>query len=123
MGSLRKLKRKFERDNRHKSMAELYAHVDRVSDQNMAQLRKEYEQARIDEDTKNMVYSMYYLMGCGLHEVFGFGGRRCLRLFNWIDQELGTWQRGEVSVADLRKRLYDAIGIDIRLDGRSFDET
>lgn len=122
MGSLRKLKRKFERDNRHKSMAELYAHVDRVSDQNMAQLRKEYEQARIDEDTKNMVYSMYYLMGCGLHEVFGFGGRRCLRLFNWIDQELGTWQRGEVSVADLRKRLYDAIGIDIRLDGRSFDE-
>ena len=122
MGSLRKLKRKFERDNRHKSMAELYAHVDRVSDQNMAQLRKEYEQARIDEDTKNMVYSMYYLMGCGLHEVFGFGGRRCLRLFNWIDQELGTWQRGEVSVADLRKRLYDAIGIDIRLDGRTFDE-
>lgn len=122
MGSLRKLKRKFERDNRHKSMAELYAHVDRVSDQNMAQLRKEYEQARMDEDTKNMVYSMYYLMGCGLHEVFGFGGRRCLRLFNWIDQELGTWQRGEVSVADLRKRLYDAIGIDIRLDGRTFDE-
>lgn len=123
MGSLRKLKRKFERDNRHKSMAELYAHVDRVSDQNMAQLRKEYEQARIDEDTKNMVYSMYYLMGVGLHEVFGFGGWRCLRLFDWIDQELGTWQRGEVSVADLRKRLYDAIGIDIRLDGRSFDET
>lgn len=122
MGSLRKLKRKFERDNRHKSMQELYAHVDRVSDQNMAQLRKEYEQARIDEDTKNMVYSMYYLMGVGLHEVFGFGGQRCLRLFNWIDQELGTWQRGEVSVADLRKRLYEAIGIDIRLDGRTFDE-
>ena len=94
MGSLRKLKRKFERDNRHKSMAELYAHVDRVSDQNMAQLRKEYEQARIDEDTKNMVYAMYYLIGCGLHEVFGFGGRRCLRLFDWIDRELGTWQRG-----------------------------
>ena len=122
MGSLRKLKRKFERDNRHKSMQELYAHVDRVSDQNMAQLRKEYEQARIDEDTKNMVYAMYYLMGCGLHEVFGFGGQRCLRLFDWIDKELGTWQRGEVSVADLRKRLYDAIGIDIRLDGRTFDE-
>lgn len=122
MGSLRKLKRKFERDNRHKSMAELYAHVDRVSDQNMAQLRREYEQARIDEDTRNMVYSMYYLMDCGLHEIFGFGGQRCLRLFNWIDQELGTWQRGEVSVADLRKRLYDAIGIDIRLDGRNFDE-
>lgn len=122
MGKLRALKRKFERDNRHKSMQELYAHVDRVNDQNMAQLRREYEQARVDEDTKNMVYSMYYLMGCGLHEVFGFGGKRCLRLFNWIDQELGTWQRGEVSVADLRKRLYEAIGIDIRLDGRTFDE-
>lgn len=122
MGLTRQLKRKFERDTRRREMKELYAHVDRVSDRNMAQLRREYEQARIDEDTKNMVYSMYYLMGCGLHEVFGFGGRRCLRLFNWIDQELGTWQRGEVSVADLRKRLYDAIGIDIRLDGRAFDE-
>ena len=122
MGSMRKLKRKCERDNRHKSMQALYAHVDRVNDQNMAQLRKEYEEARIDEDTKNMTYAMYYLMGLGLHKIFGFGGQRCLRLFNWIDQELGTWQRGEVSVADLRKRLYDAIGIDIRLDGRSFEE-
>jgi len=122
MGLTRQLKRKFARDNRKREMKDLYAHVDRVTAEHQRQLRKEYEEARIDEDTKNMVYSMYYLMGCGLHEVFGFGGQRCLRLFNWIDQELGTWQRGEVSVADLRKRLYDAIGIDIRLDGRSFDE-
>lgn len=121
MGSLRKLKRKFERDNRHKSMQALYAHVDRVNDQNMAQLRKEYEEARIDEDTKNMTYAMYYLMGLGLHKLFGFGGQRCLRLFSWIDEELGTWREGGVSVDDLRKQLQDAIGIEIRLDDRRRD--
>ena len=121
MGSLRKLKRKFERDNRHKSTAELYAHVDRVSDQNMAQLRKEYEQARIDEDTRNMTYAMYYLFGIQLHKLFGFGGQRCLRLFESVDQELGTWREGGVSVDDLRKQLYDAIGIEIRLDDRRRD--
>ena len=122
MGQLRRLKRQFERDSRKKSMKELYEHCDRVSEQQERELREEYKKAAIDQDVKNMVYAMYYLMGCGLHEVFGFGGQRCLRLFNWIDQELGTWQRGEVSVADLRKRLYNAIGIDIRLDGRTFDE-
>ena len=118
MGSLRKLKRKFERDNRHKSMAELYAHVDRVSDRQMRDLRKEYEEARIDEDTKNMTYAMYYLFGIQLHELFGFGGQRCLRLFEGVDRELGTWREGGVSVEDLRKKLQDAIGIEIRLDDR-----
>ena len=83
---------------------------------------KEYEEARIDEDTKNMTYAMYYLMGIGLHEQFGFGGQRCLRLFNWIDQELGTWRAGEINTAGLRKKLYDAIGIDVVLEGRKHDE-
>lgn len=116
MGLTRQLKRKFARDNRKREMKDLYAHVDRVTAEHQRQLRKEYEEARIDEDTKNMVYAMYYLMGIGLHEQFGFGGQRCLRLFNWIDQELGTWQAGEINTAGLRKKLYDAIGIDVVLD-------
>ena len=122
MGLTRQLKRKFERDNRRKAMRDLYAHVDRVTAENQRQLRKEYEQARIDEDTKNMVYAMYYLFGLGLHDEFGFGGQRCLRLFNWVDRELGTWRAGEINTAGLRKKLYDAIGIDVVLDGRKHDE-
>ena len=73
MGLTRQLKRKFARDNRKREMKDLYAHVDRVTAEQQRQLRKEYEEARIDEDTKNMVYAMYYLMGIGLHEQFGFG--------------------------------------------------
>ena len=122
MGLTRQLKRKFARDNRKREMKDLYAHVDRVTAEHQRQLRKEYEEARIDEDTKNMVYAMYYLMGIGLHEQFGFGGQRCLRLFNWVDRELGTWQAGEINTAGLRKKLYDAIGIDVVLDGRKHDE-
>ena len=121
MGSLRKLKRKFERDNRHREMKDLFAYADRISERQEQKLRQEYKEARIDEDTKNMTYAMYYLMGLGLHEIFGFGGQRCLRLFNWIDEELGTWREGGVSVDDLRKKLQDAIGIEIRLDDRRRD--
>lgn len=117
MGQLRKLKRKFERESRKRSMQDLYAYADRVSEEHEQRLRREYKQARIDEDTKNMTYAMYYLFGIHLHELFGFGGQRCLRLFEAIDRELGTWRRGEVTVGDLQKKLYDAIGIDIRLDG------
>ena len=117
MGLTRQLKRKFARDNRKREMKDLYAHVDRVTAEHQRQLRKEYEDARIDEDTRNMTYSMYYLFGICLHEQFGFGGQRCLRLFNWIDQELGTWRAGEINTAGLRKKLYDAIGIDVVLDG------
>lgn len=63
-----------------------------------------------------MTIAMYYLFGIQLHKLFGFGGQRCLRLFDAVDQELGTWRRGEIRVEDLRKELFDAIGIDLRLD-------
>lgn len=117
MGLTRQLKRKFARENRKRDMKDLYAHVDRVTAEQQRQLRKEYEEARIDEDTRNMTYSMYYLFGICLHEIYGFGGQRCLRLFEAVDRELGTWRAGETNVAGLRKKLYDAIGIDIVLDG------
>ena len=97
-------------------MKELYAYVDRTSSEQERRLRKEYEEARISEDAKNMTYAMYYLFGIQLHKIFGFGGQRCLRLFGAVDRELGTWRRGEIRVEDLRKELFDAIGIDIRLD-------
>ena len=116
MSSLtRKLKRKFERDTRRREMKDLYAHVDRVSLKTEAKLRREYQEARIMEDAKNMTIAMYYLFGVGLHEIYGFSALRLSRIFEWVDDELGKWRRGEIRVEDLQKKLYADTGIDLQI--------
>ena len=114
MSLTRKLKRKFERDSRKKDMKSLWARVDKASSDVETQLRKEYQEAQITEDARNMTMAMYYLFGIKLHELYGFGQQRCLRLFNAIDAEVGTWRRGEIGIEDLQKQLKDAIDIDIK---------
>ena len=118
----RRLRRAQEQELRKLKIKELERNYDQVVQRQHEQLQREYREARIDQDTKDMTYAMYYLFGIHLHKVFGFGGQRCLRLFNWVDRELGTWQAGEINTAGLRKKLYDAIGIDVVLDGRKHDE-
>lgn len=118
----RRLKRAQEQELRKMKIRDLERNYDKVLQKEHERLRKEYKDARIDQDTKDMTYAMYYLFGIHLHEEFGFGGQRCLRLFEAVDKELGTWRAGEVSVDDLRKKLKDAIGIDIRLDDRTREE-
>lgn len=118
----RRLKRAQEQELRKMKIRDLERNYDKVLQKEHERLRKEYKEARIDQDTKDMTYAMYYLFGIHLHEEFGFGGQRCLRLFEAVDRELGTWRAGEVSVDDLRKKLKDAIGIDIRLDDRTREE-
>lgn len=115
MSLIRKLKRKYERDNRHRDMRELYAHVDMVSERQKRELQKEYREAAMSEDAKNSSIAMYYLFGIHLHKLFGFGGQRCLRLFEAIDRDLGTWKEGNIEIEDLREELKQAIGIDVRL--------
>ena len=120
MGQLRRLKRQFERDSRKKSMKELYEHCDRVSEQQERELREEYKKAAIDQDVKNMVYAMYYLFGVHLHDDFGFGGKRLLRLFESVDREIATWASGGITTGQLQQKLFDTTGIDLRLDGIDF---
>ena len=120
MGQLRRLKRQFERDSRKKSMKELYEHCDRVSEQQERELREEYKKAAIDQDVKNMTYAMYYLFGVHLHDDFGFGGKRLLRLFESVDREIATWASGGITTGQLQQKLFDTTGIDIRLDGIDF---
>lgn len=111
MSLTRRLKREYERKNRKKEMSELYAHVDRVS----ARMDKEYKEAQLTEDAKNMSVAMYYLFGLGLHEIYGFSALRLSRLFEWVDAELGTWRRDEVTIQKLKQRLYDETGVQIEL--------
>ena len=111
MSLARKLKREYERKNRRKDMQELYAHVDRVT----ANMDREYKEAAITEDAKNMTVAMYYLFGLGLHQVYGFSALRLSRLFEWVDNELGTWRRGSVTTAQLQKRLFDETGVDLQI--------
>lgn len=120
MGQLRRLKRQFERDSRKKSMKELYEHCDRVSEQQERELREEYKKAAIDQDVKNMTYAMYYLFGVHLHDDFGFGGKRLLRLFESVDKEIATWASGGITTGQLQQKLFDTTGIDLRLDGIDF---
>lgn len=115
----RRLRRAQEQELRKLKIKDLERSYDQVVQRQHEQLQREYREARIDQDTKDMTYAMYYLFGIHLHKVFGFGGQRCLRLFQAVDEELGSWRAGEVSVDDLRKKLYDAIGIDVRLDDRT----
>ena len=120
MGQLRKLKRQFERDSRKKTMKELYEHCDRVSEQQERELRQQYKKAANDQDVKNMVYAMYYLFGVHLHDEFGFGGKRLLRLFESVDREIATWASGGITTGQLQQKLFDTTGIDLRLDGIDF---
>lgn len=76
---------------------------------------KEYKEAQITEDAKNMSIAMYYLFGLGLHEIYGFSALRLSRLFEWVDNELGTWRRDEVIIQKLKQRLYDETGVQIEL--------
>ncbi len=116
MGSLsRSIRRKYEQRNRHRDMRELYAHVERLTDEAEERIKKENATARMDEDTHNMTMAMYYLFGITLHRMYGFGQSRVLKLYEAIDAEIGTWRAGEVTVEDLRQQLADAVGIDIKL--------
>ena len=55
-----------------------------------------------------------------LHDEFGFGGKRFLRLFESVDKEIATWASGGITTGQLQQKLFDATGIDLRLDGIDF---
>lgn len=114
--SVRRLKRRFERENRHREMQELYAHVDRVNLRQKEELRQEYMAMAKDEDAKAMAIAMYYLFGLNLHKLYGFGQQRLLRLFDAVDTELGEWKRGEVEVEDLHRRMVEELDIDVQIN-------
>lgn len=116
MGSLeRSMKRKFERDNRKNDMKAVWSKLQRSSEHVYRRLSEEQRQHQLDEDNRNMTIAMYYLFGIALHDVYGFGEQRVMRVYNAVDEELGRWRAGETTVETLRQKLKDTVNIDVQV--------
>lgn len=114
MGSLRRsLKRKFERENRKNDMRAVWNKLENSSEYVYRRLAEEQRTHMIDEDNRNMTIAMYYLFGIALHEVYGFGEQRIMRVYNAIDTELGLWRAGETTIESLHDKLKNTVNIDI----------
>lgn len=116
----RRLRRAQEQELRKLKIKDLERSYDQVVQRQHEQLQREYREAAIDQDVKNMTYAMYYLFGVHLHDDFGFGGKRLLRLFKSVDREIATWASGGITTGQLQQKLFDTTGIDLRLDGIDF---
>lgn len=49
-----------------------------------------------------------------LHQEFGFGRERCLRALRAVDQMVRPWIEGEENLDEIRQKVIDQVGIDIR---------
>lgn len=49
-----------------------------------------------------------------LHQEFGFGRERCLRALRAVDQMVRPWIEGEENLDEIRKKVIDQVGIDIK---------
>lgn len=49
-----------------------------------------------------------------LHREFGFGRERCLRALRAVDQMVRPWIEGEENLDEIRQKVIDQVGIDIK---------
>ena len=49
-----------------------------------------------------------------LHQEFGFGRERCLRALRAVDQMVRPWIEGEENLDEIRQKVIDQVGIDIK---------
>ena len=49
-----------------------------------------------------------------LHQEFGFGRERYLRALRAVDQMVRPWIEGEENLDEIRQKVIDQVGIDIR---------
>lgn len=49
-----------------------------------------------------------------LHQEFGFGQERCLRALRAVDQMVRPWIEGEENLDEIRQKVIDQVGIDIK---------
>ena len=60
------------------------------------------------------VEAILVCMTLALHQEFGFGRERCLRVLRAVDQMVGPWIEGEESLDEIRQKVIDQVGIDIK---------
>lgn len=49
-----------------------------------------------------------------LHQEFGFGRERCLRALRAVDQMVRPWIEGEENLDEIRQKVIEQVGIDIK---------
>lgn len=49
-----------------------------------------------------------------LHQEFEFGRERCLRALRAVDQMVRPWIEGEENLDEIRQKVIDQVGIDIK---------
>lgn len=66
----------------------------------------------IAQDTENQrVEALMTCFALAMHEEFGFGKKRVLRALRCVDGYMGTWIKDEESLARLKQKVKDEIGI------------
>lgn len=66
----------------------------------------------ITQDTENQrVEALMTCFALAMHEEFGFGKKRVLRALRRVDGYMGTWIKDEESLARLKQKVKDEIGI------------
>ena len=66
----------------------------------------------ITQDTENQrVEALMTCFALAMHKEFGFGKKRVLRALRRVDGYMGTWIKDEESLACLKQKVKDEIGI------------
>ena len=82
------------------------------------QISDEIKQAVLRQAEKQLndgrVEAILVCMTLVLHQEFGFGRERCLRALRAVDQMVRPWIEGEENLDEIRQKVIDQVGIDIK---------
>lgn len=82
------------------------------------QLNDEIKQAVLRQAEKQLndgrVEAILVCVTLVLHQEFGFGRERCLRALRAVDQMVRPWIDGEDNLDEIRQKVIDQVGIDIK---------
>lgn len=84
----------------------------RLEKQNRARGIKKMIVDDIVQETENQrVEAMLTCFVLAMHEEFGFGKKRCLKVLERVDSYMGTWVKDQESLKLLKQKVKDEIGI------------
>ena len=81
-----------------------------ISDEIKQAVLRQAEQQLNDGRVEAILVCMTLL----LHQEFGFGRERCLRALRAVDQMVRPWIEGEENLDEIRQKVIDQVGIDIK---------
>lgn len=77
-----------------------------ISEEILKQVEKQLNDGRVE--------AMMLCFALGLHKEFRFGKERCLKALKSVDDLMKPWISGKSDLTDLRDRVINEIGIDVR---------